>query len=34
MPRDIANMKYTEIFLILLADKMYADVSKDYNEIK
>jgi hypothetical protein len=34
MPSDIAKMKYTEIFLTLLADKMYADVSNDYNQIK
>jgi len=33
MPRDIAQMKYSEVFLILLADKMYADVSHDYNQI-
>lgn len=34
LPSKIANMKYTEVFLILLADKMYADVSHDYNKIK
>lgn len=34
MPSDIAKMKYSEVFLILLADKMYADVSYDYNQIK
>ena len=34
LPSVIAKMKYSEVFLILLADHMYSEVSYEYNQIK
>ena len=33
-PREIGNMKYSEIFSILVAENRYNSVMKDYNQIK